>query len=83
MANIEDEIRARTSQDTYNREFMVKFNLAIQELEGDKMALVVFMSAVIPVMKQFAKNNKQTFDEFWEGMRKYAHEAKIDDMEFH
>jgi len=83
MRNIEDEIRARTPQDVYNREFVVKFNLAIQELEGDKMALVVFMNTIIPVIKQFAKNNGQSFDKFWDGMKQYAKEAKLADMEFH
>lgn len=82
MTNVEDEIRARTPNEIYNREFTIKFSLAINELEGDPAGLVVFMNAVLPVFKQFAKNNGMSFDKFWDNMRKYVNEAGLDDMEF-
>ena len=57
--------------------------MAINELEGDEKALVVFMDSVISVMNQFAKNNNQTLDEFFDKMKGYAKKVKPQEMEFH
>ncbi|KKK52317.1 hypothetical protein LCGC14_3106150 [marine sediment metagenome] len=60
----EEEIRKNTiSEDTHNPEFVVKFNLAMQELSEDKYAFVTFLNAIVPYIKYFGKINKKSLDE--------------------
>lgn len=60
----EETIRKNTvSKDTHNPEFVVKFNVAIQELSGDEMAMATFLNAIVPYIKYFAKINNKSLDE--------------------
>ena len=45
----------------YNKEFVSKFNLALLELNNDEMGLSLFCSQVMPVFRQFAKQNNMEF----------------------
>jgi len=61
---IEKQIRESVNKDTHNREFVIKFNLALVELENDPYGMSTFAMAIMPILKQFAKQNKKTLRAF-------------------
>lgn len=64
MKATEEMIRKNCiSKETYNPEFVVKFNLAVQELSGDPMAMVSFLNAIVPYLKYFGKINNKSLKE--------------------
>lgn len=66
----EEQIREFVAKDVYNREFIIKFNLALIELQDDPIALATFCAAVMPVMKHMARQNKLTLKEFLDDLLK-------------
>lgn len=81
MNNIEKKLREEISADIHNKEFIVKFNLAIHELVGDKTALITFVNAVLPMLKLFAKSNDKTLDQMLMDLKKYHKKADLPDVE--
>jgi hypothetical protein len=58
-------------KDIYAREFIIKFNLALQELNDEPNALVVVFDSFIPVLNSLAINNNMTFDELVDKLKQY------------